>query len=559
MKLFSLTETAFENFDNAVNSYFNKIFSGLGIQFSDNTIFKVIFSGLKGIMQNIMLYIEDAFTEQNIETAVRKKSIYSLAKISGYEPYYGSAATGILIATIISNTNNSSEIRKIYIPNHAVIFNSDSGQNYVLYLQSDRYVFDITKPLTNYEFRIIQGSYRVSNNTVQGYALETIHLNINGMFDKNYIKVYVNNVEWQQVSNLYDMTEYGREYILSIGFENEIDITFGNNIYGKIPDPGSTVSIEYIIHNGTAGNISNIHNTNFGFITKGSDFYGNQIDLNQYIRLSLDNYISGGTNSETLADVKQMIGYNSRSNVLASIDNYRLFLKRFSFIGNFNIWSENNSNILCINAINNTLNNATSMSDLTNIDERELLLTNLQKQDILTILENSNNTFAGISIKFVDPILYKYAIICYVKIDDKYYRDLVENDIETSIMNFFSTKTFNVTFISKSDIINEILNNSDHIKSLDIEIISHKNEEAFKNKYYYKYETIINNNQVYYNLKKYNYETDLNLGLDEMGNIKVDNNLYLPLLSGNVIYFPDKESEINLVENTLNAVNIVFL
>ena len=67
-----------------------------------------------------MVYIEDAFTEQNIETATRKKSIYSLAKISGYEPYYGSAASGILNASLISNTNLSSQIKKIYIDNQMV-------------------------------------------------------------------------------------------------------------------------------------------------------------------------------------------------------------------------------------------------------------------------------------------------------------------------------------------------------------------------------------------------------------------------------------------------------
>ena len=559
MRLFSLTDTAFENFDNAVNRYFNKIFGSLGIQFSDNQIFKVIFNGLKGITQNIMVYIEDAFTEQNIETAIRKKSIYSLAKLSGYEPYYGSAATGILIASIISNNNRSNEIRKIYIPNHAVILNADSGQTYILYLQSDRYVFDVSKPLTNYEFRIIQGNYHIVTNTVRGYSLETIHLNINGMFDKNYVKVFVNNIEWQQVSNLYDMTEQGEEYILSIGFENEIDITFGNNIYGKIPAAGSTVTVEYITHNGTAGNVDNIANSNFGFITNGSDFNGNDVDLNNYIRLSLDNYISGGTNSETIADVKQMIGYNSRSNVLASIDNYRLFLKRFSFIGNFNIWSENNSNILCINAINNRLNYISDISEYSNISESDLLLTDLQKENVLTILKNSNNTFAGVGIKFVDPIIYKYAIICYVKIDDKFHRDLVETDIQTNILDFFSTKQFNITFISKSDIINYILNNTEHIMALDIEIVSHMNEEAFKNRYYYKYETTIANNQVYYNLKKYNYETDLNLGLDDLGNIKIESNLYLPLLSGNVTYYADKTNELNNVETKLDAVNVIFL
>ena len=155
-----------------------------------------------------MVYIEDAFTEQNVETAIRKKSLYSLAKISGYEAYYGSAATGILSATLISNTNLSESLRKIYINNHSYIQNVETGINYIIYLQADRYVFDINKPLMNYDFKIVQGFFNTANYTATGSVLETVHLNINGLYDKNYIKVYVNNEEWQQVSNLYDMTQF---------------------------------------------------------------------------------------------------------------------------------------------------------------------------------------------------------------------------------------------------------------------------------------------------------------------------------------------------------------
>ena len=560
MKLFNLIDTTFENFDASVANYLSKIFSTMGIQFSNNQILKILFNGFKGIMQNILVYIEDAFTEQNIETAIRKKSIYSLAKLSGYEPFYGTAATGTLIATSISNTNDSNSIKKIYINNHSNIINVRSGENYVLYLQSDRYVFDVRKPLSNYEFRIVQGFYHTSSYTCRGNSLETIHLNINGMFDANYIRVFVNNIEWQQVSNLYDMTEDGEEYILKIGFDNEIDITFGNGIYGKIPEAGTSVLIEYITHSGTAGNIDNILNTNFSFSSKGLDVEGNQINLDKYIKLSLDNYISGGTNSESISDVKQMIGFNSRSNVLASIDNYRLFLKRFSFIGNFNIWAENNSNILCINAINNKINNIETIEDIENLDDSDLILTDIEKSNVLTVLKNSNNTFAGISVNFIDPVIYKYAIICYVKIVDQYYKEAIEMNIKECILDYFKTKTFNITFISKSDLSKYILNNVEYISSLDLEIVSHMNEQAFKNKYYYKYDTLITGNKIYYQLVKYNYESDLNLGLDDLGNISIDNSLYIPLLGNNVTYYPDKSSTTNINNfTTLKPINIVFI
>ena len=557
MKLFNLTATNFENFDNTINNYLNKVFINLGIQNSKYQLFSIIFNGIKGIMQNAMIYIEDAFTEQNIETATRKKSIYSLAKLSGYEPYYGSAATGILKASLISNTNLSKEIKKIYIDNYSTIKDNITGLNYILYLQSDRYVFDIEKPLLTYNFRIIQGFFKQSDYTAIGKELETIHLNINGMFDRNYIKVFVNNVEWQQVLNLYDMTENGEEYILSIGFDNELDISFGNGVYGKILNHGDNVKIQYIIHNGTNGNISNLNNT-FSFVTKGTDFEGNNIDLNNYIILKLESFISGGTDTDTIEDVKKMIGYNSRSNVLASIDNYILFLKHFSFLGNFNIWAENNSNTLVINGITNILNDIKDINDYENININDLLLNDEQKSNIITVLRNSSNTFTGINISFVDPIICRYAIMYYVQLDDIYYKDIVKNNIEKYTIEFFSKYNFNVSFISKSDILKYILDNVSYIKSLNIEIISEINETAYYKGFSYKYKTYVYNNKINYQKIKHFYETNSHLGLDDIGNISVDNNLYMPILQGNFKYYPNKSNN-DKSEILLNTINVIFI
>lgn len=556
MKLFNLNQTTFENFDSSVNNYLSKAFGSLGIQYSDNQIFKVIFNGIKGIFQNIMVYIEDAFTEQNIETATRKKSLYSLAKLSGYEAYYGSASTGIISANLISNTNLSESLRKIYINNHSYIQDLNNGMTYIIYLQTDRYVFDINKPLMNYDFKVVQGVFNTSTYSAQGTTLETIHLTINGLYDKNYIKVYVNNKEWQQVSNLYDMTQDGEEYILSIGFENELDISFGNGVYGKLLSEGDNIKIEYITHNGEEGNITNL-NDNFKFVSNGYDYNGDSIDLNNYIKLNIENYISGGTNSDSVSTVRSMIGYNSRSNVLASIDNYILFLKHFSFLGNFNVWAEENSSTLMINGITNRLNNITDLKEYEEVIDSELILSDQQKQNILTVLNNSNNTFAGININFVDPIIYQYAIIAYVKLEDSYYKDIVEVNIQNSILKYFSTKNFNISFIAKSDILKYILDNVNHIKSLTLEIISQKNEEANKNGYYYKYNTTVYNNKVNYIKKRYGYEVGNPVGLDSIGNISLDSKLYMPLLRGGFVYYPDKNNTTN--QSTIDTVNIIFI
>ena len=62
---------------------------------------------------------------------------------------------------------------------------------------------------------------------------------------------------------------------------------------------------------------------------------GNEIDGNAYFNIYLEDRtgVTNGTYSETTAHVKEMIGYNSRSLVLADAKNYKIFLNKFSFVG----------------------------------------------------------------------------------------------------------------------------------------------------------------------------------------------------------------------------------
>ena len=77
-------------------------------------------------MENIMFYIEDALTEQNIYKATRKESVYSLAKISGFEAYYGAAACGTIICQVLLNNGLSSKSSKIYLQDKTTLVNRNT-------------------------------------------------------------------------------------------------------------------------------------------------------------------------------------------------------------------------------------------------------------------------------------------------------------------------------------------------------------------------------------------------------------------------------------------------
>lgn len=559
MKLFNTMSTAFDNFDQTVRSYLSKTFASLGMQYSHSQIFGVIFDGIKGVMQNMMFYIEDALTEQNIFTASRKRSVYSLAKVSGYEANYGSCASGVLLCKLHINNGLVDKTTKLYIKNKSRIVNQNTGMTYTVQLPSDYYSIDVSKPLVVHELKVIQGTYHDTSYIAKGYVLETIHITTTELFDKNYIEVLVDGEPWNQVANLYDMSENSKEYIFSIGYDNTFDIQFGNGIYGKRLEEGQSISVRYLAHAGTIGNILPETNTMFVFQDYATDIIGNTVNPNEYLNLEMSTCISGGTNADSINFVRNMIGMNSRSLVLASEDNFKLFFKRFSFIGYVNCWSESNSMIV----------NATCLQDISNksnikkyfeLDNKDLILTTEQKQMVQNTLENSKKSFAGVTLKFKDPIIRKFAIICYVKIDNTYNKDSISENIKLLLAKYFMNLMEDGQFISKSDIIKYIIDNTDNnIKAIDIDFISDLAEQTYRNGYYIKYELKYVNGTYQYMTKKQIYEKQTTPGLDSYGNISLDSKLEIPLISGNFKYYTNKESYDKKNTITIPGVQINFI
>jgi len=561
-KLFSVMQTAYDQFDETVRLYLSKTFNSIGYQYTHNQIFGVIFDGIKGIMQNAMFYIEDALTEQNVRTATRRKSIYSLAKISGYEPYYGSAASGSIIGKVIMNNGSYLDIDKIYINNYTRIINKNTGVNYVVILNSNRYIIYTKQPLTSHEFKIVQGTWNNYQYGCIGEPLERISIESSGLFDRDYIRVFVNGEEWEPVSSLYDMSKDSKEYVLTVGYENTFDILFGNGIYGKIPNPGDVVQILYLSHSGTIGNILYGDNPKFSFVDNGYDSEGNTVNLDDYLLLNLNTVISGGTNSDSIDFVRNMIGYNSRSNVIASEQNFKLFFKRFSFVGYVNCWSEENSMTIYATCISNIINNISSIDEyykLTNKanNNQGILITNDQKLMIQNTLKNSNKSFAGITLKFQDPEIRRFAIMCYVKTKSQYSKQDIEDSIKSVLGNYFMNLKEDSKFIAKSDLINIGSLCHDDIESFDIDIISELSEETFYRGFYYTSNFEYINGK--YNLvnKKVYYESDTNPGLDNYGNISLNSKLEIPILGGGFNYYTDKPNKNSFIK--IDPITIIWI
>ena len=264
----------------------------------------------------------------------------------------------------------------------------------------------------------------------------------------------------------------------------------------------------------------------------------------------MQNCVSGGNESDTIEFIKNMVGTNSRSLVLASEDNFSLFFKRFSFIGYINCWGNSNSMFINVTCLSNIKNNIKDIEDYYNIKINDMLLNNEQKNMIISTLDNSNKSFAGITMKFIDPVIRQYAFICYIKVDNVYNKDTAIQDIRKYLADYFINLPNNTLFIAKSTLINLLVNNIECIKAVELEIISKYGEDAYYDNQYTQYElTNINNSYQYLETNKV-YEKNIYPGLDGYGNISLNSKLEIPILRGGFNYYIDKDNnnKTNLVK-----------
>jgi hypothetical protein len=145
---------------------------------------------------------------------------------------------------------------------------------------------------------------------------------------------------------------------------------------------------------------------------------------------------------------------------------------------------------MVINAVctTNIIKNINEPLDYYDIKPTDLILNDDQKEMIIGTLNNSNKAFVGMTLQFEDPVIIKYAIMCYVKINNIYLKNVVENDIKTAFAKYFMKLKDNVQFIAKSDLVTVGLNSNPEIESFDINIISGLAEETYFKGYHYKYE-----------------------------------------------------------------------
>lgn len=535
MRIFSLLNTQFESFVSDVQSYLSKTLSKTNTSFGSNTIFGQIITVVGNAIQNVMLYIEDALVEQNKYTAQRKKSILGLAALSGYEPSLGKAAIASIKLNYITNNTGA---YNVILKNRTTLTCTQNGLKYNILLPQEAIILNVNADNAPKYFSAVQGVFHNQRFISTGGQYYTINFKYVGNLDTDYISVKVNNEAWSYAPSLYDMEPNAKQYTFKLGINGGLDVIFGNETHGRALQANDVIDVDYLIHDGTNGDLNPQVETYFVFDTELPDTSGESYDGNGLFNVTFaeTDPIINGSNSESLLQTSHMIGLNSRSLVLASPDNYKVLINRFGFCGYNRTWTDANSMMVNSLIIKNFKADLTSGSDYFELSEGDFKLSDLQKASIYSYIENNGGQLAATKYNIIDPDLCKYAMYVYVTLKStKYNKDLIAKQISQLIGDFFIDVQSDM-FIPKSDIVHLLKANVEGIDSVDVYIISQKNEEAIINEKYVDERYEINNVTGQYvkrteNVKVYPGENP-NIGLDSHGNIYLKNDNQFPVLMG---------------------------
>lgn len=535
MRIIPLIKMKYAEYERAVRSYLASKLSSLNENYNSSSVFGQLLSVLSSTTENTMSYIEDAMTEQNKQTAQRKRSIYSLAALSGYIPSMGHASSANLSVNFKPSNENHLDI---VINNHTRVTCLQNGMTYNIVLPQETIIMNLDKDNFVKHLYAVEGKFETQKFVSKGGQLYSQLVRTKGDVDTDYISVKVNGDTWEKIESIYDMAPDGKQYIVRPSQVSGFVVTFGNDECGRSLKEDDLIEITYLMHSGENGNIDPAKECLWVFQDQLYDISGNEVDGNTVLNVSCENTtgVTSGTYSESSEQVRSAIGTNSRSLVLADPKNYKTLIDRFSFCGYNRTWSEKGSLVINSIIMRNYRDLLKEGNDYFSLSESDFSLTDEQKHSVINTIDNSGQQLAGAVYNIFDPELCKYACYIYVKMKKVNYNPgLVTSKIRNLVGEFFS-EIENDMFIPKSDLIQLIKNKISDIDSVDIYFLSQRNEQAIIDGYYeeteYNYNPATGRYKIHKTKVLVGANEDPGVGLDEHGNIWLSSQYQFPVLMG---------------------------
>lgn len=510
--------------------------------FSYSTSFGQIILVMINLFNLLMYYLSDVGSEKNIVTANRTNSIYGMAALTGHSAKGSTSAVGTIGITIKPGADLSTVSGGIvYLINHSILNCKYNNLKYMLDLGADSIPIDLSKTGSELEIRIRQGEYKTQQFTGSGDNLQsfTVDISAGKAADIDGVMVTVNNVRYKIYKSIYDIPYGEAGCIVKRGTNGGIDVFFGNSISSQVPSLGSTIIIDYVINNGSSGNIiGNTSYAEFVFEDNGIDATGAEVDMNTIFSISTLIPPVLGSDQEAPAMTRLLAPMYNRNDTIHDAGTLRYSLMKTGIMKSVNITAKENNTYLVI-PILDVRNRITQSEGYFTAPLSNFLLTSTESSELYRMITAAGKISTSIDLEINNPTIRRYVLYILINIFTSLDGQPVsESEVKTKIINGINDHLISTNKILISDI-TKLVDNIEGVDSAKIVAISEQNEKAY--------------------LASVEAGTDhTKIGFDSIGNIKVNDNELAVVRGGwsdrDGISYEDTVSNNSLKMGSLNII-----
>lgn len=478
MAVVNFSSISFSGIRNEIQRYLNTEHDKASILYSPASPYGQILSVVENLHQLSILYLKNTINQFDLSSANSRnpRIIRNAAILAGHNPTRSISATGTLMLRLKSNANVEDDIpgSRLTISNKTELRNNTNGLDYSVNLGVEKITYRIEAGM-NIPIPIIQGKWKTVNFTGDGLPLKTISISdIENTDIENFnYEVLVNGNFWSTKKHIWEMLPEEESCVVRTGFNEGIDIIFGNGGFGAIPPIGSVIQVRYLTSDGAAGNIFRRTRNDFKFIGDVIDGNGETFDLTSVFDIDIFNDINFGANAESIEFTRSILPIVSNNFVLGLPQQYAYEIKKLGVFSHVNAYER--SQTIFIVATPNIRLFKNQNSDYFTVDLKAFELDRYEKSKIDKYLKTSGNLQLTRRYRIDSPKLSYYAMNVFVMP----YSDATDDSVNAQILDKISEYFLDlkrIDRIPKLDIIRELSNISD-IHSVDIQFISRKNED----------------------------------------------------------------------------------
>lgn len=253
----NITELDFENIKSSLKTFLGNQSEFQDYDF-DGSALSVILDLLAYNVHYHGFYANMLANESFLDSALKRRSVVSLAKALGYTPRSVTAARATLTVTI----NTTDNVNNIEIPKGTKFNTRIDNTDYTFQTLKTYFAEDIGNDQYRAEgVEVVEGRKVVLEESYNG-SLENPEFSLkNSNADLTTLKVSVKesisstaSEVYTSIDNVVNVNSDTKVYFVHEGFDDVYRLTFGDDIIGKKPSDGNIIIMEYLATNGEAAN-----------------------------------------------------------------------------------------------------------------------------------------------------------------------------------------------------------------------------------------------------------------------------------------------------------------